>query len=116
MQQKIFDEYDDDAFETSKAVKVGEATRNVTYQMIKPSLPKKRQIVYEAIILLTSTDHPDGVTRKEIAKHLKWPINCVTGRVTELRDLEGLIGEDGAKKQSPSYDGHMYPNGVLKPL
>lgn len=107
MQQKLFDEYDDDVLEK---VNIGEAVRNATYNMIKPNLPEKRQRVYEVIL-----QHPSGITRKEIAKILGWPINCVTGRVTELRDQERLIVEEGTTP-TPCYDGRVYPNGVLKPI
>ena len=105
MQQKLYDEFDEDATK----VNIGKATRNATYSMIKPDLPEKRQRVYEVIL-----QHPQGVTRKQIAGELGWPINCVTGRVTELRD-SGFIIEDGTES-APCYDGRMYPNGVLKPL
>ena len=115
MQEKLFDEYDDDIWEKTHKVNIGTAARNATYRMIKPDLPDKRQRVYEAILLLTSSEHPNGVTRKQIAKHLGWPINCVTGRVTELRDIEHLIVEEGTEL-TPCYDGRVYPNGVLKPL
>jgi len=91
-------------------VSIGKSVRNAAYRMIKPELPEKRQRVYEIIL-----SHPDGVTRKQIARELGWPINCVTGRVTELRDVHHLIREV-APVPSPCYDGRMFPNGVLKPI
>lgn len=89
-------------------IDIGKATRNATYQMIKPKLPEKRQRVYEIII-----QNPNGITRKGIAKALGWAINCVTGRVTELK-YAGLIIEDGIEYTS-NHDGSMHPCGVLKP-
>lgn len=109
MQQQLLDEYDSDAYH-KKGVNIGRAVRNAAYSMIQPDLPDKRQRVYEIIL-----QHPEGITRKQIAKALGWPINCVTGRVTELRDNEHLIIEAGTEP-TPCYDGRMYPNGVLKPL
>ena len=106
VQNKLFDIFEEDESTTG----IGKAVRNATYSMIKPKLPEKRMRVYEVIL-----SHPEGVTRKQIAKHLGWPINCVTGRVTELRDKEHLI-QEVEPVYSPSYDGSMYPNGVLKPI
>jgi len=97
----------DDYLDEESSTPIGTSVR---YQMIKPDLPEKRQRVYEVIL-----QHPEGITRKQIAKALGWPINCVTGRVTELRDQEGLIREAGTTS-APCYDGRMYPNGVLKAL
>jgi len=77
-------------------VSIGKSVRNAAYRMIKPELPEKRQRVY-------------------VARELGWPINCVTGRVTELRDVHHLIREV-APVPSPCYDGRMFPNGVLKPI
>jgi len=99
LQKTLFEEKDLD---------VGKATRNATYQMIKNSLPEKRLRVYEVII-----QNPKGITRKGIAKTLGWAINCVTGRVTELKNA-GLIVEDGIEYTS-NYDGTMHPNSLVKP-
>ena len=101
MQQRVLDYNEDGA-------SVGVANRNVTYNMIKPELPDKRKMVYDVIL----SHGKKGITRKEIAEILRWPINCVTGRVTELRDKNHLIVEaDNVPK--PCYDGRMFPNGVL---
>lgn len=107
MQNSIYDFIED---EDEPDFKVGEAIRNATFHMIQKSLPEKRRLVYEVILA-----NPGGITRKQIAKILGWPINCVTGRVTELRDKHQLIQEVSVVS-SPCYDGRMYPNGVLKPI
>lgn len=96
-QQSLFDD---------EVVPIGKSIRNATYSMIKPDLPEKRRMVFEVIIA------NKRVTRKRIAELLGWPINCVTGRVKELLDAN-LIKEDGVE-YSPSHDGKMFPNGVLK--
>ena len=106
MQRELFDYIENE--ETN--LEVGKAVRNATFQMIQKDLPEKRRLVYEVILA-----NPGGITRKQIAKILGWPINCVTGRVTELRDTHNLIKEV-ATVSSPCYDGRMYPNGVLKPI
>lgn len=50
------------------------------YQEIKDELNNKQSIVYETLKEL-------GVaSNEELATELHWPINCVTGRMTELRD------------------------------
>lgn len=99
IQSSLFDD-EDDGFD------VGKSIRNATYSMIKPELPEKRRMVFEVILANKS------VTRKRIASILGWPINCVTGRVKELLDAN-LIKEEGVE-YSPSHDGKMFPNGVLK--
>jgi len=58
--------------------------------------------------------HPQGITRKGIADDLGWRDRSVCGRVKELLD-SNLIKVDGIE-YLPSYDGTMYPNGVLKPV
>jgi len=108
MQENLYDFID----EEEPPVEVGKAVRNATYNMIKPKLPEKRQRVYEVIL-----KHPEGITRKKIAREITesgWPINCVTGRVTELLN-SNLIKEDGIE-YTPSHDGKMYPNALVKPI
>jgi len=100
LQQRLFEEYN---------VDIGKATRNANFQMIKKELPEKRLLVYEVII-----QNPNGITRKGIAKALGWAINCVTGRVTELKQA-GLIVEDGIEYTS-NHDGSMHPNSLVKPI
>lgn len=56
-------------------------TRNQAYLEVLGSLPEKRRIVYQTIRLL------GRATNKQIAEFLNWPINCVTGRVTELAKM-----------------------------
>ena len=42
------------------------------------------------------------ITSQKIAEELHWPINCVTGRITELRDTMMLIEEAGKVIESDS--------------
>lgn len=70
-------------------------TSREAYQSIKEKLGTKQEIVYEALKTLSQASN------EEIADHLGWPINRVTGRMTELRnfglvDVAGLtVGKSG---------------------
>lgn len=86
---------------------ISEANRNATYQMIKLHLPESRRRVYEIIV-----QHPEGICNKDIAFELGVPINCVTGRVKELRE-EGLVIASGTKPR-PDYKGRMHPNTLWR--
>ena len=57
----------------------------------KPTLSTKRKEVYNVINYLKPA------TNRNIAKHLGWDINRVTGRVTELVNL-GMVTADGTYK------------------
>lgn len=63
-------------------------TSKAAYEKIKSKLGKNQLIVYEAIKTLGRP------TNEEIADFLGWPINCVTGRVTELRGFN-MVGSEG---------------------
>lgn len=66
-------------------------TSRDAYQTIYSKIGDKQRQVFEAIEEL-------GVaSNEEIADHLNWPINCVTGRVTELRKY-GFVGLEDIKK------------------
>ena len=69
-------------------------TSKTAYEKIKEKLGTKQLAVYEAIGDL-------GVASNEqVSEYLGWPINCVTGRVTELHRF-GMIGvEDIGKNKS----------------
>ena len=58
-------------------------TQREAYEDILPKLGEKRAVVYLAIC-----DQPS--TLFELEGRLRWPINCISGRVTELKD-RGLI-------------------------
>lgn len=63
-------------------------TSRQAFEKIQDKLGDKQQAVYEALGEL-------GVaTNEQIADHLGWPIQSVTGRVTELNKL-GLVGVEG---------------------
>lgn len=49
----------------------------------------------EQVLNVISAEGP--ITMQEVAESLHWPINCVTGRIVELRDDMSLIEECGKK-------------------
>ncbi len=68
---------------------VGETSRRA-YDEIRRTLGRRQLEVLDVI-----ERHPAGITNNEIAHELRWPINCVTPRVFELRSagLVAMIGQ-----------------------
>jgi hypothetical protein len=60
-------------------------------KQLKPTVASKRETVYNVI------KYFKPATNRNIAKHLGWEINRVTGRVTELVNL-GKVIADGTHK------------------
>lgn len=52
---------------------------------VKPVIGHRQQQV------LTAIEELQPCCNQEIANHLKWPINMVTGRVKELRDKRRVV-------------------------
>lgn len=50
--------------------------------------------------VLSVISQTNGIALWEIAEKLGWPINCVSGRVTELQDL-GLVRDSGKRGTNP---------------
>jgi len=69
-------------------------TQGDAYQDIKDKLPERRRKVFEVIA------RSKGVASFEIAMILNWPINCVSGRVTELADA-GIIEDKSGRVSNP---------------
>ena len=55
------------------------------YEAMIPLLSENQAVGYDVI-----RDHP-GMSNHDIARFLHWEINCVTGRVKELRDLGVVV-------------------------
>ena len=70
-------------------------TQMDAFRDIKPSLPEKRQQVYSVI-----ASRPEGMALFEVAKALRWPVHCVSGRITELREA-GYIEDSGKRRVNP---------------
>ncbi|NOS67942.1 MAG: hypothetical protein HOO67_06315 [Candidatus Peribacteraceae bacterium] len=67
-------------------------TSREAYRGIREKLGRRQLMVLEVI-----ERHPAGITNLEICRELGWPINCVTGRVFELRTA-GLVGKHGRRE------------------
>lgn len=62
---------------------------------IQVSVPEKRLQVFQAI-----SRAANGATLFELVAHLGWPVNRVSGRVTEL-EQRGMIVDSGATRVNP---------------
>ena len=60
---------------------------NAYYTQVKPTLGERQKVVYDTMRTRRNW------TNSELAAYLDWPINCITGRVYELRKV-GLVCED----------------------
>jgi len=76
------------------------------YNLKEPEMQSDRDRVYQEIA------SNGGTTLKEIADKWGCPPNCISGRITELKQ-EGLI-KAVDKKYLPNYKGKMYPHTVYK--
>lgn len=87
-------------YEWSKDVKAE------VYQIKSESIPTDRDRVYKEIA------GNGGITLKEIAEKWGCPPNCISGRITELREM-GFIVADGVRYLA-NYKGKMYPHTVWR--
>lgn len=81
------------------------------YKKILDYIKSKRQrAVYEVLY------HNPGMSNRQIKDVLGWEINCVTGRVTELREKRVLrwFGELKPCATTGNIVRHWYPNPVFK--
>ena len=88
-------------------------TSTYAYQRILPKLGKKQKAVLD---LLRAADGP--MTNAEIAAALSWPINTVTPRVGELREM-GLVKDYGVracKETGNAAETHGVVDGKLTTL
>ena len=70
-------------------------TQAESYKKIESSLPKKREDVLEVI-----SSYPKGLPLFKICRALGWPINRVSGRVSELRQM-GKIRDSMEREVNP---------------
>lgn len=68
------------------------------YESIIDKLNEKQQKV---LAILKADWTKNALCNYEIADWLDWPINCVTGRIKELRD-KGLVVDDGKRPGPPT--------------
>jgi len=65
-------------------------TSKTAYHSIYKKIGAKQRAVYEAIGELGTASN------EELASYLDWPINCITGRVCELKKY-GMVGFEDYK-------------------
>lgn len=65
------------------------------WESVQKALPRCRGRVFEVI----QRHMPAGVTSEQIAIELGWPINSISGRVTELRRW-GRIKDSGVRART----------------
>jgi len=73
-----------------------QATSLQAYKEIADTLPEKRRAVFGAIHRAGGR----GSTLFELVDALKWPVNWISGRVTELKDAE-FIYDSGDRRVNP---------------
>lgn len=66
------------------------------YHEIAHTLPQKRRAVFEAI----HRAGEQGATLFELVDALGWPVNRVSGRVTELKEAQA-IADTGERRKNP---------------
>lgn len=71
------------------------------YRTLRQSLTNRQQSVYEALESLGRADN------QQIAQYLGWPINCVCGRVLELRKI-GCVVEAGIARNANGNRVHLW--------
>lgn len=72
-------------------------TQLEAWESIQDNLPESRRSVLRVI----DNASPHGITTYDVAKKLKWPINSVSGRITELNSV-GLVMDSGQRGVNPS--------------
>ncbi len=73
---------------------------------LAPNLPKRRRAVYGVV-----EGSIVGITITDVMAALRWPINCVSGRLTELQD-SGLIKTEDERRDGMS----VYVLGDGRPM
>lgn len=72
-------------------------TQIEAWESIQDKLPESRREVLHVIAAAGAL----GISTVAISETLKWPINCVSGRITELHD-SGLVKDSGRRCINPS--------------
>ena len=76
-------------------------TSQEAYAKIYNKLGAKQQVVFETIKEL------GAATNEMISEHLNWPINRVTGRVTELKKF-GLVDVEGMGVNKSGFSAKLW--------
>lgn len=81
-------------------------TSLVAWNMLKSSLGERQKTVFDALQIL------EKATNKQLAAALTWPINCITPRVLELRNM-GLVDYAGTRTDETTQRVEMVWMAVL---
>jgi hypothetical protein len=73
-----------------------QSTSGAAYASLGTIAPHQSKVLQ---FLRSAGPQSDGYNNRQIAQILKWPINCVTPRVLELREL-GLVVLAGKRKDT----------------
>lgn len=76
-------------------------TQREAFREIQGNLQARESVVLSAILDAGQA----GVTLFQLTERLGWPVNCVSGRVTKLRD-RNLIFDTGARITNPASGRH----------
>ncbi len=69
---------------------IQDTTVTTYYAKVKPTLGDRQRVIWQAL------NEREDWTNSELASHLDWPINTVTPRVKELRDI-GIVEAAGKR-------------------
>lgn len=73
-------------------------TQFESYKKLWPTIGRKQREVLSVI-----QRSPCGLALFEISESLGWPLHCVSGRVTELKDV-GLVQDSGKREYNRKTD------------
>jgi len=79
-----------------------QSTSLSAYETIKPELGDRQSTVYAYIL-----EHP-GLLANEIAQGLNLPINCVTGRIRELANMNLICSVGIRASKITGFNGLMW--------
>jgi len=71
-------------------------TQLASWDGVQGSLPERRRAVLGII-----ASEPNGLPLFRVVQKIGWPVNCVSGRITELAK-EGLIEDAGVRAVNPA--------------
>lgn len=116
MQQTLFD-IDNKEADLEPGFSISESVRNATFKSIKHDLPRRRQEIYEIILM-----HPEGICSRAISEeHLNGKrIHTFSGRISELFNKDYKYGsqqliEPCGVSYYPDDEGHMQPYTKWRP-
>ena len=105
--QRNLEDYEKSKPVANNVFNVSEAVRNATFESIKDELPRRRQEIFEIILV-----NP-GITGYEIKGKLHRSHSSFSGRISELYNKNGKYGdkqyiEPCGVDYYPSIDGKMH--------